>query len=107
MTIAEVGQGSQGPPIEDDEEDYDEEEQPLSEDIEDEEDVDEGAGPSAAAGSRAGETLKVCPALTCVSPIAKVFWQAVVGMAGLCAEIAEARLAFVSSSVNKVGYDMY
>ena len=45
----------QGPPIEDDEEDYDEEEPPLSEDIEDEEDVDDEAGPSSAAGSRAGE----------------------------------------------------
>ena len=54
----------QGPPIEDDEEDYDEEEQPLSEDIEDEEDVDDEAGPSSAAGARAGESLCSDP---CVS----------------------------------------
>ena len=77
----------QGPPIEDDEEDYDEEEPPLSEDIEDEEDVDDEAGPSAAAGSR-GTSLCSDP---CVShsrgPLAGI------GMAGACAEVAEAGLA--------------
>ena len=79
----------QGPPIEDDEEDYDEEEPPLSEDIEDEEDVDDEAGPSAAAGSR-GKPLCSDP---CVSPQQRPTSRPGAGMAGVCAEVAEAGLA--------------
>ena len=46
--------------------------QPLSEDIEDEEDVDDEAGPSSAAGSRAGEVplLLTCAPSILTSPSA-------------------------------------
>ena len=76
----------QGPPIEDDEEDYDEEEQPLSEDIDEEEDGE--AGPSAAGGSRAGVPLLLplgmLPSQRDVCLLLMLCHHAVVVMAGPC-----------------------